>query len=162
MRTIFRDVVLMIDIFAMSLAVGATAWFFFIQSPILYKAMVREQFVPVQMRLSGALFTTLLVTLVAVVAAAVVHTSSFTSLSTLTAAVGLVAIAVNKFVIFPRALRAGNASNQLHESHGETGTPSEFVSDGAGETATRMHRVVVLFVLVMVAALVAHGIVTTV
>lgn len=52
--TILAKASLGIDILATSLVVGATAWFFFIQSPILYKAMNREQFVPVQMRLSRA------------------------------------------------------------------------------------------------------------
>ena len=62
--TILLQVVHGVDVLAMSLAIGATAWFFFIQSPILHKAMKREQFVPIQMRLTKVLFSTLLVLLV--------------------------------------------------------------------------------------------------
>ena len=61
--TKFQNAALIIDIFAMSFVIGATAWFFFIQSPILYKLMARERFVPVQMRLSSVLFTALFIAL---------------------------------------------------------------------------------------------------
>lgn len=156
--TIIQNIALIIDIVAMSLVLGATAWFFFIQSPVLYKLMVRERFVPVQMHLSKVLFTTLFITLAILIIAAAVQTSSLVSLSTLTAFFAFLAAGINKFLVFPTALRAGGESHKLQEDHGETGTPSEFVSEGAGRSATRMHRIVVLFVLLMVASLISHAI----
>ena len=141
----------------MSLTFGAAAWFFFIQSPVLYKLMVRERFVPVQMRLSRILFTTLFISTLVTVVAAAVSSATVISPATLTAFAALLAVTVNKFVVFPKALRAGGESHKLREAQGETGTAVEFVSDGAGDSATRMHRVVVVFVLLMVAGLVAHG-----
>ena len=153
-----RDVALIIDIFSMALLFGSTIWFFFIQSPVLYKAMVRERFVPIQMRLSGVLLSTQLVALLVLLVAAVLHTSSLTSTPAIAAGVALVAGSLNKFVVFPKALRAGGESVRAGEAEGETGSTAEFVSGGAGDSATRMHRVVVLFVVLMVAGIVANGI----
>jgi Domain of unknown function (DUF4149) len=158
--TTLGQITLGIDMLAMSLAIGATAWFFFIQSPILHKAMKREQFVPLQIRLSKVLFSTLLVVLVIVVAASAVNTASLLSISTLTGLLALVAGAINRFVVFPRAMVAGGQSIRLGESTNETSQGTSFLADGAGRSATRMHRVVVVFVLLMVAGLVAHGVVT--
>ena len=55
-------------------------------------------------------------------------------------------------------MRVG-VSHKFHEGRGSKGTHKEFVSTGAGRSATMMHRVVVLFVLLMVAGVIAHGVV---
>jgi len=47
------------DLLASSFVIGATIWFFFIQSPVLMKELARERFVPIQMRLTIVLFRTL-------------------------------------------------------------------------------------------------------
>lgn len=48
-------------------------------------------------------------------------------------------------------MRLGEGSNEKPEHR-------VFVVSGAGKSAARMHRVVVLFVLIMFAGVVAHGI----
>ncbi len=152
-----RDAALIIDIFMMAAIFGSTVWFFFIQSPVLYKAMVRERFVPIQMRLSGVLLKSQLVALVVLFVTAILS-RSLISVPAIAAAFALIAGTVNKFVVFPRALRAGGESIRSREAEGETGTAVEFVSGGAGHSATQMHRVVVLFIVLMVAGTVTNGV----
>ncbi len=62
-----------IDFFALAFVFGATAWFFFVQSPVLLKKLGREQFVPIQMRLTVVLFRTLIVFLFIMFGASSVH-----------------------------------------------------------------------------------------
>jgi hypothetical protein len=155
---VVQTAALYVDLLATSIVVGATVWFFFIQSPVLYAAMVREEFVPIQMRLSRVLFTTLFAAAGVILVSAVVRSSEIISPATLTAAGAFAAVAINKFVVFPMALRAGGESIRRGDATGETGTSVEFVAQGAGRSATRLHRVVVVFVLLMAGGLVAHAI----
>lgn len=145
------------DLLATSLIVGATIWFFFVQSPVLYRAMKREQFVPIQMRLAKLLFSTVLVAQAIVVVLSLAASRPTISLSTGTAMTALVLGGLNRLLIFPKALRAGAASHQSQEAKGETGTIVKFVTAGAGRSAELMHRVVVGFVILMTAAVVVHG-----
>jgi len=153
----FAIVVVAVDLLATSLIIGATIWFFFVQSPALYHAMEREQFVPIQMRLAKLLFSTLLIAQAAAFVLSLVVSRPTLSLSTETALIALLLGGLNRLLIFPRALRAGAASHQSHEAKGETGTIVTFVTSGAGRSAELMHRVVVGVVILMTAAIVFHG-----
>jgi len=142
-----------IDLLVTGLAIGATVWFFFIQSPALYRTLARERFVPMQMRLAKLLFSSLLVAQLIATALGLLGTT----LALLSAAVGALIGALNRAVLFPIALKAGAASQQSHEEEGATGSATRFVTVGAGRKATVMHRVVVFCVLLMTAAALTHG-----
>lgn len=154
---VIEIIVVAADLLATSVIVGATIWFFFVQSPALYRAMAREQFVPIQMRLAKLLFSTLLVAQAIVVVLSLLASRPTVSLSTETALIALVLGGLNRLLIFPKALRAGAASHQSHEAKGETGTVVKFVTSGAGSSAELMHRVVVGVVILMTAAIGVHG-----
>ena len=150
-----------VDLFAMSVVLGATAWFFFIQSPMLFKSMSRERFLPLQMRLTVLFFNAMTILLGVMLAGAAVQPGSVLGWPTITAAVAFVAVGINKLIIVPMALRAGGRSMGKREGQGETGTAVDFANGGAGQSTKALHRAVVAMVVVMVAGLVAHGIVLT-
>ncbi len=145
------------DLFAMAFVFGATAWFFFVQSPVLLKKLGREQFVPIQMRLTVALFKTLIVFLLLMFASSMIH-SSFGSSTTLAAGVALVGGLINQFVILPRAFKAGGQGRKDIKGKDSEGSTAGFASEGVGSQTKIFHRLVVLFVVVMLGGIVAHGI----
>ncbi len=71
-----------IDLFAVAFVFGATIWFFFVQSPVLLKKMGREQFVPIQMRLTVVLFKSLTISLFIMTGASAGHSplNSYTTI----------------------------------------------------------------------------------
>ena len=73
-----------IDLSALAFVFGATAWFFFVQSPVLLKKLGREQFVPIQMRLIAILFKTLTISNFIMFGASAGHSplSSYTTMPT--------------------------------------------------------------------------------
>lgn len=145
-----------LDLLATSFAFGATAWFFFVQSPVLLKRLGREKFVPIQMGLTVLLFRTLTIATALVVLATVVQGHGLGSSLTVSALVALSGAAINLFVVVPRALRAGGASRRDHKAKDHEGSTAEFASEGAGSRTRLLHRLVVLFVMVMLAGLVLH------
>ena len=145
-----------LDLFAMAFAFGATAWFFFVQAPTLLAALGREKFVPLQMRLTLVLFRTLTALSVVVLGAAMLH-APLGSLATRGACVALAGVLVNQFVVVPRALRAGGKSRADIKGKDEEGSTTGFASEGAGNRTRMMHRLVVLFVVVMLGGFVANG-----
>jgi len=154
---VIERIVVTADLLATSIIIGATIWFFFVQSPALYRALERERFVPIQMRLAKLLFSTLLVAQSIVVVLSLLTSRPTLSLSTGMALIALVLGGLNRLLIFPMALRAGAASRQSHEAKGETGTIVKFVTSGAGRSAALMHRVVVGVVVLMTAGALIHG-----
>ena len=146
-----------IDLFTMAFVFGATSWFFFVQSPVLLKVMRREQFVPIQMRLTVVLFRALTAALLILVGASLGH-SPITSATSITAILALVAGLINKFAIVPSALKAGGQSRSDIQGKDNEGSTANFASAGVGDRTKFFHRLVVLFVLVMVVGVVAHGI----
>ncbi len=147
-----------VDLLAMSLVFGATAWFFFIQSPVFLRQVGREAFVPTQMRLTVVLFRTLTAALVVMAAAAAFHAGSPTSILVLSALLGLAASVVNQFVVVPRALRAGGRSRREIKGKNDEASTAGFASEGAGNETRALHRTVVLFVVVMLAGVIRHGV----
>lgn len=152
-----------VDLLALAVVFGATSWFFFVQSPVLIERLGRAAFVPLQMRLTIVLFRTLSVALAVSAAATVVHSAMLTSTVSLyalgTAGLALAAGLINRHVVVPRALAAGGRSRADIAGRDQEATVSGFASYGAGNRTRRMHRTVVLFVVIMLAAVVVHGIV---
>ena len=145
-----------LDIFAMAFVFGATAWFFFIQSPVLMKTMGRENFVPVQVRLTNVLFKALTVSLLLMLMASVGH-SPLPSVTTCAAVVALAAGLINKFAVLPKAFKAGGQNRGAIKGKDDESSVASFASEGVGDRTRVLHRLVVLFVLIMVAAVVTHG-----
>jgi hypothetical protein len=149
-----------IDLLALAFALGATAWFFFVQSPVLLKAMGRDKFVPLQMRLVVVLFKALTVALALAFLASFGHSEPL-SHSVCSAGLALAAGLFNRFVILPKAMRAGGQSRAEIKGRDHEGTTAAFVSDGAGDRTKVLHRLVVVFVVVMTLGLVVHGFLLT-
>lgn len=149
-----------VDLLATAFVFGATAFFFFVQTPVLLKRMGREKFVPLQMRLVVALFQALMVALVLMTVAALVQ-SQRADRATIAAGVALLGGAVNRFLILPSALRAGGQSRRDIAGKDDEGTTAGFASDGAGAKTKVLHRAVVLLVLVMLAGTIVHGLAVT-
>ncbi len=144
-----------IDLFASATVIGATAWFFFVQSPVMLGRTGRESFVPLQMRLTIVLFKTLQALLLAAAAAAAMH-SPLGSWVVVTAGIGLLGGLINQHIIVPRALRAGGRSRKDIKGKDHEGTTAGFASHGAGERTKSLHRLVVVFVVVMLAGTGMH------
>jgi hypothetical protein len=147
-----------IDLLATSFAFGATAWFFFVQSPVLLKRLGREKFVPIQMGLTVVLFRTLTAATALVVLATALQGHPPQSSPMLTALVALAGSLINQLVVVPRALRAGGASRQDLKGKDRDASTAAFASEGAGNRTRLLHRLVVLFVVVMLAGLVLHAV----
>jgi hypothetical protein len=146
-----------IDLFTMAFVFGATAWFFFVQSPVLLKMLGRDKFVPIQMRLTSVLFMVLTVLLLVMLVATIGH-SPIGSSTTLTAGIALFAGLINKFVVVPKALKAGGQSRTDIKGKDTEASTTTFASEGVGNQTQLLHRLVVLFVVIMVVSVVAHGI----
>lgn len=146
-----------VDLFTMAFVFGSTAWFFFIQSPVLLAQVGRAKFVPMQMRLTVALFRSLVVASLVMFAAALVH-GPLVSTMTIAAGVAVAGAVVNKYVVVPRALEAGGRSRSALEGKDHEGSTAGFAADGAGARTRLMHRLVVAFVVLMLGGAVAHGV----
>ena len=153
----FLQIARVIDLLALAFILGATAWFFFIQSPTLLKMMGREKFVPVQVRLTHVLFKSLTVFLLLMLVASVGH-SSLPSVASCSAVIALAAGLLNRFVVLPRAFRAGGQSRVEIKGKDQEASAASFASEGTGQRTRVLHRLVVLLVLLMVAGVVTHGI----
>lgn len=145
-----------VDLLGFAFAFGATVWFFFLQSPSLVKAMGRDKFVPIQMRLTKLLFTALPLMLLVVLAASVAG-KSLQSHATYTAAVALIAALINRFAVLPAAFRAAGPARAEARARPDGDSVAGFAVDGVGSGTKALHRLVVLFVLVMLVALLLHG-----
>ncbi|MCH9680472.1 MAG: DUF4149 domain-containing protein [Deltaproteobacteria bacterium] len=144
------------DALAMAAVLGATVWFFFVQSPVLLSKMGREKFVPLQMRLTVVLFRTLTVLLLVGAAASLVH-SPLASWATVTAGVAVLGGLFNRYVMVPRALQAGGRSRADIKGKDAEGSVTGFASEGAGNRTRTRHRLVVAWVVVMLVGVVGHG-----
>jgi L-asparagine transporter-like permease len=151
------QIAIVVDLSASAFVFGANVWFFFVQSPVLLKKLGREQFVPIQMKLTIVLFKTLVVVLLVMFAASTLH-SSLDSATTLAAGIALAAGLMNQFVVVPRALRAGGQSRAEIKSKDSEGSTFHFASKGVGERTQWLHRLVVMFVVIMLGGVAVHGV----
>lgn len=148
---------LALDAALLAFALGATVWFFFVQSPALLRWMGKERFLPVQMRLTRVLFTALAVAVPAMLVAAVIHGHELLWQHIATAGLATLAALGGALVVVPRALRAGGASLRDLRKDGGSDSVAEFASVGGGRASRTLHRMVVGVVLVMLAGLLGHG-----
>lgn len=147
-----------IDLLALAFAFGSTAWFFFVQSPVLVKRMGRDRFLPLQMSLALVLFRSISVALLVMAGAALASTHAPGSTLVLTALVALAGAVINTVFILPRALKTGGVSLKEVQSIDEQKSVGNFVSQGGGQASAFWHRVVVVFVIVMLGGLVPHAV----
>lgn len=151
-----QSLALIMDLLLSSFVLGASVWFFFIQSPALIKWMGRDKFVPIQMRLTKILFKTLSIAMVIITALALVHTG-------LTLTNGLVAIFIalggtlfNTYYVIPRALKAGGKGRSEEKNQSNDKSVGTFAVEGSGPSAKFWHLMVVGFVVVMLGGLIPH------
>ena len=74
----------------------------------------------------------------------------------MTAVIAVAGTLINKFIVVPRALRAGGATRKEIKGRDEEGSTVKFASEGAGSRTALLHRLVVAFVVVMLAGLSLH------
>ena len=145
-----------IDLFTLSIVLGATVWFFFVQTPVLLKKLGRERFLPIQMNLTVVLFKTLTILIFIMFVASIGH-MPLSSLTTVAAGIAFVVVLINKFAILPKALKAGGQSRTDIKGKDSEGSTTNFVAEGAGNRTKLLHRLVVLFVVLMLSGVVVHA-----
>ena len=145
----------LLDILTASLAIGATAWFFFVQSPALIKSMGRDRFVPIQMRLTKLLFRMLVYVTLAVLVLSLVLAPS---LGPVLAGAVIAAAGARDHVEMAeqRALRAGGKGRAEARKAGDEGSVAQFAVEGSGPSSKFWHQLVVVFVVVILGGLVVH------
>lgn len=104
-----------VDLLAVAFAIGATSWFFFIQSGALVKKMGRDRFVPIQMALTATLFKALSLATGLALVAALVHSPSFTSFSVISAAAGFTGAIVSDWMQHHRPPRMNVVMTVAHD-----------------------------------------------
>jgi hypothetical protein len=118
--------------------------------------MGRETFVPLQMRLTLVLFTVLSLVLLAALAVTALY-QPLASPAMATAALAFFGVVVNRFVLVPRALRAGGRTRREVKGKDHEASVTGFAADGVGTGTQLYHRLVVLFVVVMLGGVVSHA-----
>ncbi len=137
---------------------GTTAWFFFVQAPVLLARLGRERFVPIQMMATKTLGKVLVAATALTLAAAAAGAGAGFAGSPLvwSAALALFGALVNERVVITRALKAGGRGRvEVRGKDAEASTVG-FAADGVGDATATMHRLVVLFVVVMLGGVVWH------
>lgn len=146
------NIIVVIDLAVAGFLVGANVWFFFLQSPLLISIMGREKFVPIQMKLTKLLFKSLTVAAVLLVLLAWFSGGTQTIFGAVFAAASAL---LAHFVIIPRALKAGGKGRAETIAEGGDHSVAKFASEGSGPSAAFWHRMVVVFVvLILIGALV--------
>lgn len=145
-----------LDLMIASFVFGGTVWFFFVQSPALIKWMGRDKFVPIQMRLTKVLFKTLTIALAAGVAMTILHGGFIASHALISIVIAFLSVAFNNYYVIPRALKAGGKGRVEEKDQSNDTSFGRFASEGSGPSAKFWHRMVVLFVVLMLAGLVPH------
>lgn len=140
----------------LAFGIGATVWFFFVQTPALLKGMGMERFLPLQIRLVRVYAPVLAVASALVLAAATARVGIDASLWAAALAAG--AALLNAWVVVPRAVRAGGQAIREVRTTGEsTDDLGSFASTGGGTPTKVWHRLVVVMVLLMTTGMVADG-----
>jgi hypothetical protein len=136
--------------------VGVTVWFFFIQSPFLFQLMGKEKFVPIMMQLTRLWVSTMFYSATALLVVSLLLLTKEVPLKVAIVAIGWLAITINKFVVVPKALKAGARSRNGRKGDNSKDV-QEFIVDGGGKSETKaLHQTVVVFVLIMSGAFVLH------
>jgi hypothetical protein len=146
-----------IDYLLAGFTVGTTVWFFFIRSPFLFSLMGREKFVPIMMQMTRVWVRTMFYSVTGLlVVSRIIQRQFQSSLKHYIVLVAWFAILANRFVIVPKALKAGAKSHDERKGD-NTKDVKKFVVQGGSKTETKtLHQTVVLCVLIMAGALLAH------
>jgi hypothetical protein len=144
------------DLLLSSFALGATVWFFFVQTPVLIRTMGRDKFVPIMMRLTRVHFKVLSLVLFIVLLLAILHGGLTNNFSLIGAVVALIGAATNHFFVVPRALRAGGRGRMDAKDPADDKSIGTFAAEGSGPSAKFWHRTVIAFVAVILIGLVPH------
>jgi hypothetical protein len=136
--------------------VGTTVWFFFIQSPFLFRLMGREKFVPIMMQMTRVWVRTMFYSVTVLLLVSRIIQELYSSLKHSIVVVAWLAILINYSVVVPKALKAGARSHDERKGD-NTKDVKDFALKGGSKTQTKtLHQAVVLFVLIMTGALLAH------
>ncbi|MBE2251656.1 MAG: DUF4149 domain-containing protein [Myxococcus sp.] len=145
-----------VEVLTLAYVLGSAVWFFFVQTPVLVKRLGRDRFVPLQMAMVVVLFRTWSVTLGLLLAASLVRAGTLHSLLVLSAALAFVAALLNAVVVVPRAIRAGGRSLSEAQTMEQQQSVAAFAVDGGGASTRVLHRLVVVFVVLMLVGLGPH------
>jgi hypothetical protein len=119
--------------------------------------MGREKFVPIMMQMTRVWVRTMFYSVTGLLLVSWIIQQQFqSSLKHYIVLVAWLAILANRFVIVPRALKAGAKSHDERKGD-NTKDVKDFVVQGGSKTETKtLHQAVVLCVLIMAGALLAH------
>ncbi len=160
MTSSITQVAYALDLALWAFSFGGTAWFFFVQSPMLLKWMGKERFLPIQMKMASVLFKALALSVPLMFATTLIHGQEDFWLHAVTSGVAMLGALTNAFIVGPRALRAGGSSlRDVRSGEEKDQSVGGFVSVGGGQASKVWHRLVVVFVLMMMGGLVAHAVV---
>uniref|UniRef100_A0A7S3LMA9 TMEM205-like domain-containing protein n=1 Tax=Aplanochytrium stocchinoi TaxID=215587 RepID=A0A7S3LMA9_9STRA len=151
-----RDLLQLLELMVSSGIAFISIWFFFIQSPSLFKRLGRQKFVPIMMHLTKLFFKVMVVLNATVSVLSIVRSRLvFHEPSTVAALFAMVSTLINMFIVVPRALAAGKRS--FMDKDDNTTSVQDFAIDGASKSGTKfLHQTVVAFVLGMVGGQVIH------
>lgn len=142
---------LLLDRSLSSSTIALTLYFFFVQSPFLFRLLGRRRFVPIMMQLTGLFFNVALALNLAVF---------LLSLSlngpTLSSSLAFASTVVNAFLIAPRAFKRRRQSGREREATFDASSVRNSTVDGLKTEAKVMHQMVVLFVFINTGALLVH------
>jgi len=131
-----------------------TVYFFFLQSPYLFKRLGRTKFVPIMMQMTKLFFNVQVAFGIVLAALSFLRVNS--SAPTIAAAAALAATSVNRFFVVPKALAAGRASAK-ERAENESHSTVDFVVQGGSKTETKtLHLTVVAVVFANVGAILLH------
>mmetsp|Transcript_22599 Transcript_22599/g.33047 ORF Transcript_22599/g.33047 Transcript_22599/m.33047 type:complete len:162 (-) Transcript_22599:140-625(-) len=154
MQLNYQAAIITLDILCLGLVLGATVFFFFVQSPKLLLFMGREKFVVIQMRITSWFFLYIQFPLLVCLGCSLYKGDTFSLISS---SVALFGGLVNYIFVVPQALKAGKASAGERKGRDSEGTLQKVVIDGAGNSTRFWHQTVVFFVVVMVVGLIMHA-----
>lgn len=127
-----------------ALSLGAIAWVFLLQAPLLMRRLGRDRFVPLQMGLVRPLVS--LSAVASVLMALAVRDGAHAAL-----AGASVVLTLSAALVTPRALRAGAASLRQALDDGAQHSAGRFLSDGGGTDSRVWHRVLGVAMLGLIA-----------
>lgn len=139
---------------------GTTGWFFFVQAPVLLRRLGRERFVPIQMMATKTLGKVLVAATALMLGTAAARAGAdggfAGSALVWSAALALFGALVNERLLIPRALKAGGRGHVEVRGKDQEASTVGFAADGVGDATAVLHRLVVVFVVVMLSGVVWH------
>lgn len=149
------DALSLADVGLSGAIVFLTVYFFFIQSPYLFKRLGRAKFVPIMMQMTKLFFNVQVLLGAALVALSFAR-AQFSG-TTIAAMAALVATLTNWGFVVPRALAAGRASTKERNENPDSHSATDFAIEGGSKTQTKtLHQTVVAVVFANVGAMAFH------